>query len=746
MSSPPLSPNPNPPSSPIPIPPPSSSSSLSSLSTSPLCYPVLSSSSSPPPGEPSLGRSISRKALLTVGARAAAIANSSSVMKFSINTALKLTPSTVKSFTVNQLYNYGNPLIDAVDRKLDETIDVIEGIQSVAYSYSNTNNGNEQINDDSNDPFVVDEMNSSSSPIPIPSTALTSSSTEITSLSPPSPTPSALYSLYWDHLKDKFVQSRWYGAVDEILLQNALVKSFTANVIKPADCFFNTITEEFVSHGGNQEEFLFSLQQRVGSAWDDRLAPLARGFYSTARAVSALVGAGKFVGGALQLGKAKVSTAIDDLMYQWDKVLGLTDEMMEKLLPDQETTQLLIEHKEQEQHHKKREEEEQQLIHGNHQETEQSISSSLSDSENDEDDSMTHNSDDEDIALSTDGEYDYSSNEESQSTGDNINTSFSSFTSPSPLPASVTAASKKRPSSHLSSSCTELSPLSYDQLEEADPSAQQLILAPSNEQPGNSLSGRILVTKFGKRLRQRIPPIPTIRHVKENLNEWGEQLKSTLTHQQWFQSVDEILIENPLVKAFATFVRPAEHFFDTALHLFQTRMSNSQNNTDTSHNHNNNQNTTEGENREDTQTMEKKEEKNNENMDNSALLSSDSVSVSDSPLHSSRSVPLGRLAPASLSSTVSMERDSSTPATSSSRLHSPSSSSSFTPPDSSSSLVLNDFLENLRIALGSSWDDRLINEAKTFFSTAQQQMSATETMITMQENNNNTQQMHITSV
>lgn len=57
---------------------------------------------------------------------------------------------------------------------------------------------------------------------------------------------------------------------------------------------------------------------------DDRLAPLSRVFYTTAKAVTGVVGAGKFVGGALQLGKARVHNVIEQLMHRWEQVLGQT--------------------------------------------------------------------------------------------------------------------------------------------------------------------------------------------------------------------------------------------------------------------------------------------------------------------------------------------------------------------------------------------------------------------------------------
>jgi len=73
----------------------------------------------------------------------------------------------------------------------------------------------------------------------------------------------------------------------------------------------------------------------MGPTWDDRLTPLAQAFYLTAKAVTAMVGAGRFVGGALQLGKSKVQSSVDDLLNRWDHVLGISDDMLDQWLPEE---------------------------------------------------------------------------------------------------------------------------------------------------------------------------------------------------------------------------------------------------------------------------------------------------------------------------------------------------------------------------------------------------------------------------
>eukprot|EP01006_Ploeotia_vitrea_P042802 TRINITY_DN66661_c13_g4_i2.p1 TRINITY_DN66661_c13_g4~~TRINITY_DN66661_c13_g4_i2.p1 ORF type:complete len:835 (+),score=435.05 TRINITY_DN66661_c13_g4_i2:45-2549(+) len=117
---------------------------------------------------------------------------------------------------------------------------------------------------------------------------------------------------YWRRVNRRFVKSKWFAKVDEILLQNQLMKTITdkvsMRVVRPAEFFYTTATETFLTHGGSADMFLAQLKDAMGSTWDDRLVQPSRAFYATCRAVSSVVGAGRFVGGALQLGRQKFDT------------------------------------------------------------------------------------------------------------------------------------------------------------------------------------------------------------------------------------------------------------------------------------------------------------------------------------------------------------------------------------------------------------------------------------------------------
>lgn len=59
---------------------------------------------------------------------------------------------------------------------------------------------------------------------------------------------------------------RWYSHVDAILLQNRVVCAFSARMVRPAEAFYSTVTEEFL-HSANLDEFMSGLKARVGPAW-----------------------------------------------------------------------------------------------------------------------------------------------------------------------------------------------------------------------------------------------------------------------------------------------------------------------------------------------------------------------------------------------------------------------------------------------------------------------------------------------
>jgi len=146
----------------------------------------------------------------------------------------------------------------------------------------------------------------------------------------------ASYIVHWNSIKHKFVKTRWFATVDEILLEKEHVQLPEGSNLRPAEVFFDTTTEVYLTDGGSYDEFLAELKHRMGPAWDDRLEPPAATFYTTSQYVKTAVGAGRFFGGAYQLGKQKLSSVVDDLMSRWDSVLGATDDYLDDVLPSLE--------------------------------------------------------------------------------------------------------------------------------------------------------------------------------------------------------------------------------------------------------------------------------------------------------------------------------------------------------------------------------------------------------------------------
>jgi len=210
-------------------------------------------------------------------------------VKFGIETVERLVEP-AKSFTVSKWSTYGDPLLSKLDEKLDEAF--------LAFSPQD------------DDPHLV-------------------------SVSSDEDVQKTVYLLYWDRLKDKFVTSQWFTLCNQILMQNAMVQAVTQKVYQPAEMFYYTVMDEFVANE-SLDQFLDALKEQLGPTWDDRLTPLARAFYKSAKAVNSIVGAGRFMGGAIQLGKSKIHTAIDDLLTRWDQVLGVTDDILDQWLPEKE--------------------------------------------------------------------------------------------------------------------------------------------------------------------------------------------------------------------------------------------------------------------------------------------------------------------------------------------------------------------------------------------------------------------------
>jgi len=143
----------------------------------------------------------------------------------------------------------------------------------------------------------------------------------------------AAYALYLEKLRFTFVNSKWFSCVDDILRQSYIVNTVTQKLVQPAELFYNEAMELLMSTS-SMEQFLEGFEQRLGSQWDDRLLPYAKAFYATSKAVQAVVGCGKFLAGTLQLGKNTISEAMDGMIGKWNKALDVTDQAVDRWLPD----------------------------------------------------------------------------------------------------------------------------------------------------------------------------------------------------------------------------------------------------------------------------------------------------------------------------------------------------------------------------------------------------------------------------
>jgi len=442
-------------------------------------------------------RQLARNALMAVGAKAGevtdSIKSSSYVFKFGIETAGRLlSPAT--SFTLNQWNHYGEPLLSQLDDTLDSTLNAIQEAAS-----RNSAESSEQAQRDAQ---------------------------------------KQSYILYWESLKQKLVQSKWFAKVDEILLQNLLVKAVTSRIsplVRPAEVFFNTATEVFMSDGDTWEAFLEALKMRMGPAWDERLTSPARAFYTTSRTVKTIVGAGKFFGGAFQLGRQKLNDAIDDLISRWDTMVIRTDNAVDYLLPE------------------RKEAPEEHIENDTDLEEDAPVaelppsafSSSLRQASSDLD-SPLHAPDAKhaDSALMFEMDFDRAGSE----------VSAMDLTEPRAEVSEEEDAVVEEEFSLSSSSTAGI-----------DAAAPSSPFSARGKRPRSVLP---IAQKVSKRLRQRIPLV----------TELPAQLKARLLQSEWFQRVDEILRENVIVQmmqlqmmavsALSQVVRPGEHFYNTAARVF----------------------------------------------------------------------------------------------------------------------------------------------------------------------------------
>ncbi|KMS94333.1 hypothetical protein BVRB_022460, partial [Beta vulgaris subsp. vulgaris] len=99
----------------------------------------------------------------------------------------------------------------------------------------------------------------------------------------------------WDSLKRTFMSSAWFSHVESILSASAAEYFYVTAV----SCYFD------LDPNATCDEFVTTLRQRLGHTWDDRLTHPSRVFYATARTATAIMGLGRFVRGAIGLGRSK---------------------------------------------------------------------------------------------------------------------------------------------------------------------------------------------------------------------------------------------------------------------------------------------------------------------------------------------------------------------------------------------------------------------------------------------------------
>lgn len=267
------------------------------------------------------------------------------------------------------------------------------------------------------------------------------------------------------------------------------------------------------------------------------------------------------------------------MLVQWDRVLDLTDEMVDKWLPETEPGGALMcdstsrpsDSKEPRSEHEfssTNEDLDASDISSDSESDISDVESGLASLSSDDETNETGGEAVEELYLKDMRHQKMKTRKEKRSrpTGENL---FSS---------------RKRSSNHLVQD--------HDEEDDFSP-AQSLHEKQSLMKAETSLSltparldrtGGVLMTKFGKRLRQRMPSLsPLSSSLSSSLSTfsslssslslsslsfWSSQLKQSLVESAWFSRVDEILLQNKLLQLFAGVMRPAEHFFNTSWQLF----------------------------------------------------------------------------------------------------------------------------------------------------------------------------------
>jgi len=85
----------------------------------------------------------------------------------------------------------------------------------------------------------------------------------------------------------KRLSPSWFSLVDDVLLQNALVRALSNGAIRPAEHFFTTSIEAFRSFYNEWNSFITHVKSKLGTSWDERLWEPTKSFF---RLASTIVG------------------------------------------------------------------------------------------------------------------------------------------------------------------------------------------------------------------------------------------------------------------------------------------------------------------------------------------------------------------------------------------------------------------------------------------------------------------------
>jgi hypothetical protein len=173
-------------------------------------------------------RQIARKALQAVGERISAQAHNKGVLAFGVTTTVRvvnaITPTTARTLAANQWQHYGDPLLTAVDRRLDEAINVVESTRrATGFVAQPTIAAPHAASSSAASAAAAAAAGEGMTPVsPIAAADSISSGGDSPHVAVGQQQQLTLHDeqlLYWQHLKVKFVKSQWYSKVDSILLQ-----------------------------------------------------------------------------------------------------------------------------------------------------------------------------------------------------------------------------------------------------------------------------------------------------------------------------------------------------------------------------------------------------------------------------------------------------------------------------------------------------------------------------------------------